>query len=131
MKVDASELAAKMLEWEKNKRALDALGAEIEAEVLKVGKTQVVGKCRVTYSGGRASYDYETPGKTASPEVIAMCTVPVLITDWEGVKATVPDVVAEFTRTENHIDYKTVCKESKIDPVVLSQTSPTATIKLE
>ncbi len=129
--MDASELATKMLEWEKNKRALDALGSEIEAEVLKLGKTQVVGKCRVTYSGGRATYDYETSGKFAPNEIIAMCTVPVQITDWEGVKATVPDVVAEFTHTENRVDYKTVCKEAKIEPLIVSKTEPTATIKLE
>jgi hypothetical protein len=129
--MNATELATKMLEWEKGKRALDELGAEIEAEVLTLQKTQVVGNCRVTYSGGRAAYDYETPGKTAPKEIIDMLTMRIETVDWEGVKATVPDVVAEFTRIENKVDYKTVCKEAKIEPVVISTTAPSATIKLE
>lgn len=129
--MNASELAEKMLLWEKNKLALDALGAEIESEVLTLEKTQAVGRTRVTYTGGRSTYDYETPGKSAPAEIIAMLTIPFETIDWEGVKTAVPDVIAEFTHIENKVDYKTVCKEAKIEPIVLSKTAPTATIKLD
>ena len=129
--MNASELAAKMLEWEKNKRALDALGAEIEAEVLKLKDTQVVGCVRVTYSGGRASYDYKTLGLTAPDDIITKYSTDYEIVNWDEVAKAVPETVKKFTTIETQIDYKAICKEAKLEPVVLSTTAPTATIKLE
>lgn len=129
--MNTTELATKVLEWEKGKRALDALGAEIEIEVLKLKKTLVVGGCRVTYSGGRATYDYEMAGKTANSEIISKFTTQREVINWDGVKETVPDVVAEFTRIEESVDYRAVCKEAKIEPVIISTTAPSAMIKLE
>jgi hypothetical protein len=129
--MNASELAAKMLEWEKNKRALDALGAEIEAEVLKIGKTQTVGNCRVTYSGGRSSYDYQTPAAKAPPELLEKYSTEYEIVNWDEVAKAVPETVKKFTTIETQIDYKAICKEAKLEPVELSTTAPTATIKLE
>lgn len=46
--MDASELAAKMLQWEEVKRSLDALTEEIQAAVLAIGKTQTVGNVRAS-----------------------------------------------------------------------------------
>jgi hypothetical protein len=129
--MDASELATKMLEWEKNKRALDALGSEIEAEVLKLGKTQVVGKCRVTFRNGTASYDYKTPALTAPSALIDRFATPHNVVDWDAVADEVPEVVAKFTTVEMTVDYKAVLKEAKLEPLVVSRTDPTATIKLE
>lgn len=57
--MDANELAKKMIEWGEKKAALDVLTAEIESEVLKIGKTQTVGNVRATYSGGRETKDYD------------------------------------------------------------------------
>lgn len=129
--MNATELATKMLEWEKGKRALDELGAEIEAEVLTLQKTQVVGNCRVTYSGGRSTYDYETPGKTAPAVFIQHFATIRESIDWDLVREEVPDVVSKYTTNEVVIDYKSVCKEAKIEPIVISTTAPSATIKLE
>lgn len=129
--MDSSELAKKMLEWEEKKRYLDALGAEIEAEVLKIGKTQIVGKVRVTYSGGRATYDYETPAREASIEVIEKHSLEYTVTDWDLVKQEVPEVVAKFTTTEIDVAWNLVCKDASIEPLVISRTPATATIKLE
>jgi len=129
--MDSSELAQKMLEWEKNKRALDTLGSEIEAEVVKLGKTQVVGRCRVTYRVGTTSYDYKTPALTAPSELIDRFAVPVNTVDWGAVANEVPEVVAKFTTTEYTVDYKSVLKEANLEPLVVSRTEPTATIKLE
>ena len=129
--MNASELAEKMLLWEKNKLALDALGSEIEAEVLKLEKTQVVGRVRVTYSGGRSTYDYETPCATVADEIKERFAVQRETTDWSAVADEVPDVVEKYTTIETDYDFKSICKEAKIEPVVLSKTDPTATIKLD
>jgi hypothetical protein len=129
--MDASELATKMLEWEKGKKSLDALGAEIESEVLKIGKTQVVGGCRVTYAAGRATNDYKTPALTAPKEIIDRFSTPMKIVDWDAVAQVVPEVVEEFTKIEYDVDYKAILKEAKLEPLVVSRTEPTATIKLE
>lgn len=129
--MDASELAKKMLDWEEKKRVLDTLGAEIEAEVLKIAKTQVVGGVRVTYSGGRATYDYEIPAREASIELIEKYSTERKVVDWDAVADEVPEVIKKFTSVEVSVDWKAVCKESKIDPVILSCSEPTATIKLD
>jgi N-methylhydantoinase A/oxoprolinase/acetone carboxylase beta subunit len=131
--MDSTELAKKMLEWESLKKQVDSLGKEIEAEVLKLGKTQTVGKCRVTYSGGRSTYDYETPAKNAPKEIIAKYSTEHKTVNWEGVVELAkvdPDLIEEMTMTTVSVDYKSVCKEAKIDPIVVSKTEPTATIKL-
>jgi len=129
--MNASELAEKILLWEKNKLSLDVLGSEIEAEVLKLEKTQVVGGVRVTYSGGRATYDYTTPCATVSNEIKSKYATQRESTDWAAVADEVPDVVAKFTTVETDYDFKAICKEAKVEPVVLSKTDPTATIKLD
>jgi hypothetical protein len=129
--MNASELAEKMLTWEKNKRSLDELGKEIEAEVLTLQKTQVVGGCRVTYSGGRSTYDYQTPCQSVDGEILAKHSTARDVIDWEGVKATVPDVIAEFTTTTFDYDWKSILKDAGLEPLVLSTTAPSATIKLE
>jgi len=129
--MNASELATKMLKWEENKKALDALGEEIEAEVLKLGKTQVVGGCRVTYAAGRATYDYQTPCKTVDGEILVKYASPVDTVDWKAVAAEVPEVIEKFTTRNFTYDWKAILKEAKLEPLVVSRTEPTATIKLE
>ncbi|MFA5379468.1 MAG: hypothetical protein WC455_27170 [Dehalococcoidia bacterium] len=129
--MNASELAKKILQWEEQKRALDALTAEIEAEVIAVGKTQVAGSVRVTYSGGRATYDYETPAREAPIELIEKYSDEIKVVDWNAVKAEVPEIVEKFTSVEVMVAWNQVCKEAGIEPVVLSKTEPTAKIKLE
>jgi hypothetical protein len=129
--MNASELAAKMLDWENLKRTLDGLADEIEAEVLKIGKTQVVGSVRVTYSGGRATYDYETPGKNAPAELIEEHSEEHEVVDWDAIADEVPEVVAKHTAVRVSVDWSAVCEEAKIKPIVVSRTEPKATIKLE
>ena len=129
--MNASELAAKMLQWEKDKRALDALSAEIEAEVLKIGKTQVVGSVRVTYSGGRATYDYEASAAKAPAELVEKYSEENAVVDWDAVAEEVPEVVEKFTTISVSVDWSSVCKEMKIPLIVVSRTEPKATIKLE
>jgi len=129
--MNASELAKKMLQWEEQKRALDALSAEIESAVIEVGKTMVVGKVRVTYSGGRATYDYVTPAESAPNEIMEKHKSVIDTVDWDSVANEVPEVVAKFTTTEFNYDWKAILEEAKIEPLVISKTEPTAKIKLE
>ena len=129
--MDSSELAMKMLEWEKQTRANNVLGAEIEAEVLRLGKTQVVGKCRVTYRNGTATYDYETPCKSVDPAILAQHAVTVDTVDWKAVAAEVPEVIKKHTTQSFAYSWKTVLKAANLEPLVVSRTDPTATIKLD
>jgi len=132
--MDSTELAEKMLMWERRKIELDELEQEIQAEVLKLQKTQLVGGCRVTYSNGRRTYDYETAGKTAPKEIIQKHSKIDKMTDWKAVVEIAkvdPDIIEECTYKVVNVNYAEVCKEAKIEPIVVSKTEPTATVKLE
>jgi hypothetical protein len=107
--MDMSELAQKMLEWEEGKKRLVELEKEIKTAVLDIGKTQTVGNVRVTFSAGRKSYDYETPGKSADAGLIETYTQ---------------------TTTTTSTDWRQVCKDAEIEPVVISQSAPSASVKL-
>ena len=105
--MDASKLAAKMLEWEQAKRALDALTAEIQEAVLEIGQTQTVGNVRASYSAGRKTYDYEA-----------------------GFEATgYPEETLNVFRTTT-VDYRAACKELNIQDVPFTQSEPSVSVKL-
>jgi len=104
--MNPTELAHKMLQWEELTRKAQALEREITKAVLNIGKTQVVGNVRATYSKGRVSYDYETVGKTAPEEVIMRYTVPK--TDW-----------------------RKVCQEAELEAPVAKQSPPSVRLKLQ
>lgn len=105
--IDMSNLALMMLRWEKQRRALDELEAAIKDTVLVLERTQTVGNVRASYSAGRRSFDYETPGADASQEIINGCTTTVVSIDWRA-----------------------VCKEAGIEPVVTGQAPPSVSLKL-
>ena len=129
--MNPSELAEKMLKWEKDKRALDQLAAEIEAEVVRLGKSQVVGGCRVTYTKGRGTYDYVTPGKSVSGEILAKHSTALDVTNWEQVAKLAPDAVEKCTTTTFIYDWKAILEEAGIEPLLTNAPIPSATIKLE
>jgi len=109
MIMNASELATKMLEWEKARRDLDLLESEIKEAVLEIGKTQTVGNVRASFSNGRRIYDYEGAAR----------------------KADAPDdVVDVYSKTVT--DWKKVCEVMQIldDVQVIKKTDPTVSIKL-
>ena len=103
--IDMSILAEMMLEWERRKRELDRLEKAISAQVLELGKTQVVGNVRATYSNGRKCYDYESVGKQAPQEIIAKYTKQI-------------------------VDWRSVCKEAGFNAVPYKMTEPRVSIKL-
>lgn len=53
------ELAEKLLELGDLMRQVEKLQAELEPVILELGKTQVVGDVRATYSKGRGKTDYQ------------------------------------------------------------------------
>ena len=89
----AMELVEKMLEWSKLKATLDELQGTIENAVLLLEETQNVGNVRVTYSGGRRSFNYKAAGENASEKIVADNTK---------------------TTTSTSIDWKQVCVDAEI-----------------
>ncbi len=81
--MNTSELALKMLEWERQRHALDLLEVEITTAVMALQKSQRVGNVQATFNAGRRTYDYHVVGQAAPAEVIARHTAPV--TDWRAV----------------------------------------------
>ncbi len=131
--MNASELAKKMLEWELKYRELDVIEQQINSTVLEIGKTQTVGNVRATYSKGRKKYDYENPGITAPQEIINKHSHSEIEIDWMEV-AKEADYTTEMR--ENHTKkiiftkWAKVCKEAKIDPLVLEEGEPSVKVKL-
>ena len=107
--MEASELAVKMLEWERVKLQLDALAEEITQAVLAVGKTQTVGNVRATYSGGRKSYNYQDAAD--GHPMVSDATLDL------------------FTRTVVTVDWKKVCEHVGIEDVPFKQSEPGVTLK--
>ena len=112
--MNASQLAAKMLDWESKRKELDALEGEIQAAVLELKRTQTVGAVKASYSAGRRKFDYEAGGKSASDEVISAYT------------SVIPEQVIPERTT---IDWKGVCKEAKVD-VPFKPGVPSVSLKL-
>ncbi|MFQ5591251.1 MAG: hypothetical protein ACE5HE_08825 [Phycisphaerae bacterium] len=82
--VDMSELAAKMLEWERAKQVLDDLTADISAAVLEIGETQTVGNVRATYNRGRRSYNYYAACELARVPHEQLAPFESVKTDWRA-----------------------------------------------
>jgi hypothetical protein len=106
--MNASDLAARMLEWEETQRKADALRSEIEAVVLEMGKTQTVGNVRASYSAGRKSYDYEQGWRL------------------HGYGTGID--IEQFRQVK--YDYSAACKAAGIDVVPYTQSEPSVSVKL-
>ena len=111
--MDTTELAQKMLEWERRTREADALAAEIRAAVLDLGKTQTVGHVRASYSAGRKSYNYQAAAD--GHPWVSMATVSLFTT-------TIP-------QTEK-VDWAGICKHAGIEDMPFTQSEPSVTVKL-
>jgi hypothetical protein len=103
-------LADKMNTWRALKDQTDALEQEIAEEVKALGKTQKIDGVTCSYSGGRKSYDYEGACRDLPQEVLDAYTT----------------VIPE----QRKVDYSALCKGEDIKAPVLSQTSPTAKLKI-
>jgi hypothetical protein len=131
--MNASELAAKMLEWELKYRELDVLEQTIKSIVLEIGETQTVGNIRATYSKGRAKYDYETPGSQAEKEIIGLYSEVREQVNWEELARSYDPsdtVITNFTSIETIINWRNVCRAADIEPLTVSQGEPNVRVKL-
>lgn len=104
--MNASDLAKLILEYEAKARELAAIRTKITESVLESQSSQKVGNVKVGYSKGRTTYDYETPGMTAAPAIIAKHTEPV--TNW-----------------------KAVCEDAGLEAPVLKTGEPSVSITIE
>jgi hypothetical protein len=130
--MNASELAAKMLEWEAKKNELDALESEIKQAVLELKSTQKVGNVTASYSNGRREFDYETPGRNAHIDYIKAHTVINKVVDWDAVSTLIdPEIIEECTRETESVNWSNVCKDAKIEPVVTKEGTPSVTVKIK
>ena len=131
--MNTSELAKKMLQWEEEKKNLDILEIEIKNMVLEIGKTQTVGIVRASYFKGRAKYDYEIPGSHAPQEIINNHSHSEIDIDWMEVAKEAgytTEMRENNTKKITFIEWAKVCKEAKIDPLVLEEGEPNVKVKL-
>lgn len=117
--MDATELAMRMLTWEKAQRNADKLKAEIMEAVMELGKTQTVGHVRATYSAGRKSYNYEEGWRSAWATAEA--------TEDLDQMAKLNDVAANNTAPAT--DWRTACSEANIE-APFKQGAPSVSVKL-
>lgn len=108
--MNSTELAKAMIRCGELQSELDALGEEIKATVLELGKMQTVGGITASYSGGRKTYDYETAA-VESP----------IVDD---------SLIAQYTttKTTTTTDYRTLCKDMNIE-APFTKSEPSVTIK--
>ena len=137
--MDNSQLAALMLEWEAAQRRADGLAEQIKTAVLEIGKTQVVGNVRATFSAGRRTFDYRAAVDNAEA---AGQLEPGSLAPWESdetdyFQAIVDAISSGILRegyltpfTETVIDYPAACKGLGLEAPVASQLEPSVTLKL-
>lgn len=115
-KVDKSELARLMLDWERKKKELDFIEESIKQDVLALAKTQDVGNVRATYSGGRNKYDYRRVAvRTFTPEELADYT---------------EHIPEQVIPAHDEIDYMKACKDNKVEPDLVEAGTPSVKVKL-
>jgi hypothetical protein len=103
-------LVDKMNTWRALKEQADSLEKDIAEEVKALGKTQKVDGVTCSYSGGRQTYDYKAACKDVNQETL--------------------DAYTKVIPEQRKVDYTALCKENKIEAPVISQTEPTAKLKM-
>lgn len=106
--MDEATLAKKILRWRELEIERLEIEDEIKEAVMERGKTVVLGGVRARFNKPRKSYDYETPGRAAPPDIIDKHTQTVMTTDWRA-----------------------VCKEIGVSGIVSATGSSSVTIRPE
>ena len=83
--MDKTELAKKIIKWKEKRQQLDKLEEEIKHEVMLLEESFSVADANARFNGGKRTFDYETGGKDAPPEIIEKFTVVEKITDWKSI----------------------------------------------
>jgi hypothetical protein len=110
-----------MLDWGRQKRALDELGEKIQVAVLALGKTQTVGTVRATFSKGRKRYDHEAAWDAFAEPIYEADNDPEAEIEIDGWKQ-------KHERTD--YDYRALCKEAGIEDIPFTQGEPSVSLKL-
>ena len=111
--MDASTLAATMLEWEIAQNTADLIKQEIIKGVLEIKTTQVVGNVRATYSKGRKKYDYEG----------AIADIPITLE--------LDLIIGRNTKTVTKVDWRAVCHAVKLREIPYIQAEPSVSVRLK
>jgi len=106
--MDKIELAEKMIEWRKKRVELDALEDEIKHAIMLNEESFTVADIVGRFNGGKKTFDYESAGKNAPPEI-----------------------VKHNTKTEEKIDWKAVCLEAKIKEISSTAGNPSVTLNIK
>jgi hypothetical protein len=109
--MNASELAAAMLQWEQKRQELDTLEEQIKTAVLELGKTYVVGNVRATFSQGRKTYDYQLAANECAGLRLGF------------------SVVCEENSTRK-VDWKAVCDYYDLTDIPFEKGAPSVTLKI-
>ena len=103
-------LVDKMNTWRALVEQVDALEKEIADEVKALGKTQKIDGVTCSYSAGRKTYDYKAACKDVNQETL--------------------DAYTKVIPEQRKVDYTALCKGEGIEAPVISQTEPTAKLKM-
>ena len=122
------ELELKMLEAEKLNSRLKALEGEIISAVIELKESQKVGKVRAAYTSGRRELDWKTPAETAPLETRNKFSTQRDVVNWDAVAEEAPETVKKFTSVVLDFDYGAICKEAKLEPVVIKEGNPSVKI---
>lgn len=129
--MNASELASKMLEAEKLHNQLVGIEKEIEQAVLELKDSQKVGNVKAAYTNGRRELDWQPSALSAPQEVIEKYTKTSEWVDYEQaceIAKVSEDILIECTHYDKTTDYAAICKELKLEPVVVKEGVPSVKI---
>jgi hypothetical protein len=100
--MNAIELTQLFVKFAETKAALEALQAQIEAEVLTIGESRKIAGVKATYCQPSDEVDYQAAAKAAgaTPDVISKYQTVTVATSWKGVATEVGADLAQFTSTK-------------------------------
>jgi hypothetical protein len=113
--MNSSELAKKMLEWEKLKHEIHILEQEIKNTVLRMGKSQCAGNVKATFNKGRRTFDYKSACIASGKFQPDLENDPKLET---------------YKKTRVSISYRTICEVYEIVNIPSEQSEPSVKLKV-
>jgi hypothetical protein len=117
-KMNKSDLARKMLEWEMVLSQLVEIENEISKAVLELGETVVTGNVRARYSKGRDKFDWEETvnHSDATPAEIEEYTT---------------HFPEEIIPAHDETDWAKLGKALKLEPIIIETGTPSVKVLLE
>ena len=99
----------KVAQLKKLMKQVEELQDEIKSYVLESKKSVETQGMKIKYYGGRTTYDYEAPAKEIASE----------------------EVIAKHTKVSLNTNWKAICDEEGIEPLVKKVSEPSVSFKVE